>query len=55
MAGLVPAIHVFCHSHESGNPVTDDFAYLGEDREYWIAQIVKLVLGLAKPDPSAGQ
>jgi hypothetical protein len=22
---------------------------------YWIARIIKLVLGLAKPDPSAGQ
>jgi hypothetical protein len=23
--------------------------------DYWIAGIMKLVLGLAKPDPSAGQ
>ena len=54
MAGLVPAISVFVIPAKAGiqkAPTLEILRCLG----YWIARIIKLVLGLAKPDPSAGQ
>src|SRR4029079_11379340 len=44
-----------CHSREGGNPVITALRSFLERWGYWIARSVKLVLGLAEPDPSAGQ
>jgi len=53
MPGLVPGTFLsFPRKRESSkSPTFEILGCLG----YWIARIIKLVLGLAKPDPSTGQ
>jgi hypothetical protein len=53
MPGLVPGIFLsFPRKRESSNRRP---SIILNAVGYWIARIIKLVLGLAKPDPSAGQ